>query len=126
MNYLAYFGAAAAITVIFLLRGTFLNRISAFQGSYPDRRVEGGAFLMVGSLVTTGWAVGVVRSDAVELVTLAGLLAAGAGFIFLAIGVSARTTVGGINKDADINGDGKIGLAEAIYIMRELAGIHHL
>ena len=88
MNYLAYFGAAAAITVIFLLRGTFLNRISAFQGSYhPDRRVEGGAFLMVGSLVTTGWAVVVVRSDAVELVTLAGLLAAGAGFIFLAIGV---------------------------------------
>ena len=88
MNYFAYFGTATAITVTFLLRGTFLNRISAFQGAYrPDRRVEGGAFLMIGSLVATGWAVGVVKSDAVGMVTLAGFLAAAAGFVFLVVGV---------------------------------------
>jgi hypothetical protein len=88
VSYLAYFGAAAAITVALLLRGTFLNKTPKFQGSYrPDRRVEGGAFLMVGSLVACGWAVGVFESDAANLIMLVGFLAAAAGFVFLAFGI---------------------------------------
>ena len=30
-----------------------------------------------------------------------------------------------VNKDADVNGDGRIGLQEVIYILQTVAGLRH-
>jgi uncharacterized membrane protein len=88
MTYVGYFGLAAVIALAVLLRGIILNAIPAFKGTYrPDRRVEGGALLMVGSLVAAGWIAGLVGPEAFNLLMIAGAILAIVGFAVLAIGV---------------------------------------
>jgi hypothetical protein len=88
MTYVGYLCFAAVIAIVVLLRGTLLNAIPAFRGTYrPDRRIEGGALLMVASLVAAGWVAGLVEPDAFDVLMIAGAILAITGFAVLAIGV---------------------------------------
>ena len=47
------------------------------------------------------------------------------GDAILALQVLCDLTPDGVNKDADVNGDSKVGLPEAIYVLQEVAGLRN-